>query len=318
MAERNEGIGALARAGWPGWLAAFVCLSGLGMWMVILPQPTIGLPSGGEGLLKPREIAMIPSVAKLRQLFTRINYSLEAVREGERLVPPLFLAAVPDGMRQVEEIEERKRLFLRMMLPLVLKANERVLKQRERLLAIRHAATLPGEEDNRFLRRLAAEYGLGKPNLDRLLQHVDVVPVSLALAQSAIESGWGTSRFLERGNAPFGQWTTAEYEGMIPDERPDGATYKVRAFRQLFDSVRSYIHNLNTHGAYRQFRKARAAMRLAGSKLDSLQLAGALSAYSQEGETYVDLLRRVITGERLVPFDRARLGERLPRHGPDA
>lgn len=319
--KERKGVGAFARAGWPGWLAASICLSGLALWAVVLPQPSIGLPAG-DGLIKPKDIAVISSVTKLKQLFTRINYTLDAVRDGERTVPPLFLAAVPSGMQQIEQIEERKRVFLRMMLPLVLKANERVAKQRERLLAIRRTSHggggQPSGDDRRFLQKLAAEYGLAKPNLDRLILHVDVVPVSLALAQSAIESGWGTSKFLEKGNAPFGQWTTAQFEGMIPDARPDGATYKVRSFRRLFDSVRSYVHNLNTHGAYAKFREARAEMRTAGARLDSLQLAATLSAYSQEGEAYIELLRRVIAGERLVPFDRARLGERVPALGPDA
>ena len=321
MAKKTAGIGALALAGWPGWLAACVSVGGMLFFAVVIPQPSIGVPNLGDGLIKPKEIEMISSVAKLRQLFTRIEYSLEAVRAGERTVPPLFLAAVPAGMQQIEEIEERKRVFLRMILPLVLKANDHVAKSRERLLAIHRArgeGKVPTGEDRRYMARLAVEYGLGKPDLGRLLLQVDAVPVSLALAQSAIESGWGTSRFVELGNATFGQWTTADYEGIVPDARPDGATYKVRSFQHLFDSVRSYIHNLNTHAAYSAFRQARAAMRSGGRKLDSLELASTLVAYSQEGEAYLALLRQVIVTERLVPFDRARLGERVPLQGPDA
>jgi len=322
MQGKGNRILASVRGAWPGIMAVMICAVGLGVWALVIPAPSqLGAEKFRAGLIKPKDIAFVPSVSKLRQMFAKMNYDLEAVRAGERMVPPLFLASVPHDMRQIKQPHERKRMFLRMMLPLVLKANELVLERRARLYELKEklqsAGALP-EVDRLFLKALAKEYKLRKPDIDRLLIHVDVLPVSLALAQSAIESGWGTSRFTREGNAPFGQWTTAQFNGIVPKDRPDGETYKIRSFEDLFGSVRSYIHNLNTHRAYRRFRATRAAMRQAGRKLDTFDLITTLRSYSEEGTNYIDLLREVIAANRLAPLDRARLGEQLPKPAPDA
>lgn len=309
------------RVAWPGILAVGIAIFWLGVWGIFTPSPASLGMSHQAGLIKPRDISFVPSVSKLRQLFARIDYDLESVRNGERMVPPLYLAAVPSGMLQIKQPDERKRVFLRVMLPLVLKANERVRGQRDKLLTIKRTLAAGGrlsEDDRGYLKRMARAYGLRQPRIDYLLARVDVVPVSIALAQSAIESGWGTSRFVREGNAPFGQWTTAKYSGIVPMERPEGETYKIRAFKDLADSVRSYVHNINTHRAYRHFRASRTKMRGDGAQLDSLELIKSLKSYAEKGGKYISLLRQIIQSNELAPLDRARLGERVPRTGPDA
>ena len=301
---------------WPGIVAVAIVGFWLGPWANLMPSPaSLGSAAGYASLLKPEEIAFVPSVVKLRQLFARFEYDLDTVRSGERMVPPLYLASVPRGMRKIQQPAERKQVFLRMMLPLVLKANEGVRAERNRLLSVKHAqeiGTAISDADRVYLKSMARRYGVRKPSIDLLLARVDILPVSIALAQSAIESGWGTSRFVLEGNAPFGQWTTASFKGLVPKERTDGKTHKIRAFDDLYESVRSYIHNLNTHRAYRRFRAMREAMRASGTRLDSLTLISSLKSYSEKGDAYVTLLKNVIVVNQLEPLDRARLGERMP------
>jgi Bax protein len=140
---------------------------------------------------------------------------------------------------------------------------------------------------------------------------VDVVPVSLALAQAAIESGWGTSRFARQGNAIFGQWTSQDGKGLVPSARPEGKTHKVRSFDRLSESVEAYLLNLNTHRAYRDFRTLRQQSRNSGERPKGEVLATGLEAYSEKGEEYVDLLRDMIRVNRLAAFDDAILSDKI-------
>lgn len=309
------------RVAWPGIVAVAVVGFWFGLWAGLVPSPaSLGSAANQASLLKPKDISFVASVVKLRQLFARIDYDLDAVRNGDRLVPPLFLASVPQGMEQIEQPVERKKVFLRMMLPLVLKANEGVRRERQRLMEIKRTqekGSRLSDEDRLYLRDMARRYGVKKPRVDQLLARVDILPVSIALAQSAIESGWGTSRFVTEGNAPFGQWTTDAHKGIVPRDRIEGKTHKIRSFDDLYSSVRSYIHNLNTHRAYRGFRAMRESMRASGARLDSLALISSLKSYSEKGDAYVHLLKRVIVANELEPLDRARLGERIPKKGPD-
>ena len=321
MLGASKDIFSRFKVAWPGIVVLTIVGLWLGLWGALVPSPE-SLRGGPRQatLVKPHDIALIPSVAKLRQVYQRINYDLESVRNGARMVPPLYLASVPVGMGKVSRPAERKRLFLRMMLPLVLKVNEGVRKERDKLLRMkqqREKGAKLTDADRIYLRDMARLYGVRKPRVDQLLPRVDVLPVSIALAQSAIESGWGTSRFVREGNAPFGQWTTASFKGIVPLKRESGKTHKIRAFKNLYASVRSYIFNLNTHRAYRGFRAMRETMRVSGNHLDSLALIKSLRAYSEKGDAYVKMLHSVIIDNDLLPLDRARLGKQIPSGGPD-
>ena len=289
---------------------------------LVLVAGSLFLPSvfqGFGGLLqhadlismrKPGTLLALSSPIRLNKHFDDIGYELDAVRSGANPVPRIFLAKVPKGLADVKRIEERKAAFLRVMLPLVLKANERVLRQRAQLRVIdaKLAAdmTLTPDQEQR-LNAIAAEYRTDPERIDLLLRKVDAVPPSLALAQAAIESGWGTSRFVIEGNAAFGQWTSGNQAGIVPLGREEGKTHKIKSFQTLSGSVHAYLRNLNMHRAYREFRDMRLMMRAEGQRLDGTALVPAMSAYSETNDVYLKLLRKVIDANDLAPLDGARL-----------
>lgn len=270
---------------------------------------------------KPGTLVAFNSPIQLSQHFAKIGYNLNSIRAGSEPVPRIFLAKVPQGLADLKRIDERKTVFLRVMLPLVLEANERVLRQRAQLLVIdaKLAADLALTPDQqRRLNAIAAEYRTDPERTDLLLRKVDAVPPSLALAQAAIESGWGTSRFVIEGNAAFGQWTTADQNGIVPLGRDEGKTHKIKSFGRLIDSVHAYMRNLNTHAAYTEFRVNRLVLRAEGRPLEGTALVPAMGAYSETKDRYLKLLRNVIDVNDLAPLDGARLRNDRRRRGTDA
>ena len=135
---------------------------------------------------------------------------------------------------------------------------------------------------------------------------MDIVPVSLAIAQAAKESGWGTSRFAIEGNALFGQWTWSG-EGIKPAGIDSEEKHKVMKFKVLKASVRAYQRNLNTHGSYKEFRSERANMRDSDEELDSLILADFLDKYAATGKEYTKIIKQIIKQNNLQDFDKVKL-----------
>ena len=213
--------------------------------------------------LRPSQpVLVVRESGRLADLFVALDYRLEDVRAGTASVPRVFLARMPGEFGAVTEIALKKRLFLKATLPLVLAANEAIMEERrrlERVAASRAPGRVPNREEAAWLAETAARYGIASGDLDALLQRVDIVPPSLALAQAAIESGWGTSRFAREEQALFGQRLYAGGSGMVPAGLAPGSRFRVQSFPHLAEAVRSYIHNLNTHSAYREFRRARAS-----------------------------------------------------------
>lgn len=243
--------------------------------------------------------------------FGKLDYRLPRVRTGVD-VPRVYVPELPRDLGNLQPTERRKSLFVRIVLPLVLQENERLAHERARLLSLgrRQRAGEPLSVRQRaWLNDLYAAYGVPPGQRTALLRRVDVVPPSLALAQAATESAWGTSRFVRNGNALFGMWTwTDDTPGMVPLEREEGARYRVRGFASLQDSVRAYMHTLNTHWAYVAFRTRRAALRKAGAHLDGLTLAGDVSLYSQQRQVYTLKLRRMIRVNGFAALDHTSLG----------
>lgn len=252
------------------------------------------------------------SAAVLDRTFAQMGYDLEAIGAGEREVPRIYLASMPGDIGEIRETKKRKALFFRAVLPLVLQVNEEIAKDRTRLrdlMAARKKGDKIGPIDRLWLIVMAERYRTGRGDLEALISRVDVIPPSLALAQAAEESGWGASRFVQEGNAMFGQWTWADVPGIVPKEREAGKTHKIKAFESLLQSVRAYARNLNTHRAYRHLRKARLELRRAGKPVPGITLAEQLTSYSERGPAYVKTLRSIIAVNKLSRFDGARLIE---------
>ena len=150
------------------------------------------------------------------------------------------------------------------------------------------------------------QYGVRQNDLLTLKIRMDEIPVSLAIAQAAKETGWGTSRFALKGNALFGQWTWSG-EGLKPKKAKQGEEHKVMRFHSLQLSVRAYLRNLNTHSSYKNLRKARTDLRNKNKALDSLILSKHLDKYAETGTEYIEVLQKIIEQNNLKEFDEARL-----------
>ncbi len=250
----------------------------------------------------------------LSTAFGAMGYHFDKVISGGSSVPRLFLAALPEDLAAVPENKKRKALFFSSVLPLVLQVNEEILAERKRLWKLRFRVRLgnkPDAVDRLWLEVMSERYRIAQhdpvADIDALIGRVDMIPPSLALAQAAEESGWGTSRYVREGNAIFGQWTFSPKNSLVPRKRDAGKKHRVKAFARLIDSVRAYARNLNTHRAYREFRKTRAVVRRQGGPLDGRMLAGRLTSYSERGPEYVATLRGLIDTNKLQPLDDARL-----------
>lgn len=265
-----------------------------------------------ELLKAPREVHPAVDAKTLIAKFAAHDASLALVREGKAAVPRIFLASLPPDLPELDSVRQRKAAFITTVLPLILHANQKILAQRRQILAIQKVRQIgldEGDEARKFLAAMAEEYDVAADNLPALLHRVDVVPPSQALAQAAEESGWGTSRFARRGNAVFGQRTFKEGRGMVPLERAEGERHEVLVFNSLQTSVDAYLWNLNTHFAYREFRRLRARQRKAGQPLDGYALIGTMLRYSERGADYVKTIRAIMRVNELDQFDRARLAE---------
>ena len=253
---------------------------------------------------------IVASATSLRDKFDQIDYSLRAVREQRADVPRLYLTSLPPDLGDVAPVAARKTVFIKLLLPLVLRANEAMLEDRAHVEAL-YDRLRSGKRlragDAAWVAALAERYGVAPNDFSGLLERLDAVPPSLAIAQSIEESGWGTSRFAQDGNAVFGQWTFTAGAGLVPLARDDGKRHEVKAFAHLQESVATYLRNLNRHPAYAEFRTARAALRAADEPVDGYALAGTLSRYSERGAAYIDTIRLIMRANDLRALDDARL-----------
>ena len=201
--------------------------------------------------------------------------------------------------------KKRKDFFIQIILPLILKENNNIKLDRKRLFSIINKSNNTKLE-KKWLDKKYKQYGIPSKDLSILKIRMDEVPVSLAIAQAAKETGWGTSRFAQEGNALFGQWTWSG-EGLKPKDAEKNEGHKVMKFNVLQASVRAYQRNLNTHSSYSEFRKERAKLRDKGSVLDSLVLVKHLDQYAETGNQYVEVLKKIIKQNNLKDFDDAKL-----------
>jgi len=251
---------------------------------------------------------------RLLAFYDSLDYKLQPIREDAAEVPRLNVLHIPDDWDKIASEVKRKSGFFRTVLPLILLVNQEIAEERARVLALKDILDSGGELDasqHAWLVELATRYGVDDTNkselssmLEVLLRRVDGIPASLALAQAALESGWGRSTFAIQGNALFGQWSF-DGQGMKPSEAAKDATYRVAAFDNLLECVEAYMLNLNSQGVYADMRKIRAAQRAQGHTPDGETLASTLVHYSQEGAAYPAKLDAIIRDNQLLPFDEA-------------
>ena len=240
----------------------------------------------------------------IKQLFEDTDYKLDDVRK-KKLVKPIALTLLPAEIKMIESVKKRKEFFIQIVLPLILEENKNIKLDRKRLFSIINKNNNSSSE-KRWLEKKYKQYGIPSRDLSILKRRMDIVPVSLALAQAAKETGWGTSRFAQQGNALFGQWTWSG-EGLKPKDAEKNEGHKVMKFNVLQASVRAYQRNINTHSSYEEFRLARAKLRDLGEPLDSMILSAYLHKYAETGNEYVKVLQKIIQQNNLKDFDDAKL-----------
>ncbi len=237
------------------------------------------------------------------------NFEIDLVRET-KIIPNIRVAKLPKDLKNIKSIKNRKDLFIKITLPLIVQENDKILSLNKKIKSIKMNFDKLSRKDAVWVKKLMNEYK--SDNLDDLLIKVDEIPVSLALAQAVIESGWGTSRFAYEGNALFGQYVWgAANNGIIPNERETDAKYKIKSFNNLSESVASYMKNLNTNFHYNEFRINRFVLRSNNLPLRGTYLAEYLFNYSVEDD-YTDKIKNIIEINEFEDFENLNIEKNLP------
>ena len=244
------------------------------------------------------------NASTIQKLFSETDYNLKNVRKT-KLVKPILLSVLPYEMKTINSTKKKKKLFIQIVLPIILEENNRIKLNKKKLFNILNKNHNSNSE-KKWLNEKFKQYGVINRDVSTLKMRMDEIPVSLAIAQAAKETGWGASRFALDGNALFGQWTWSG-EGIKPAAANNDSKHKVMKFKILKASVRAYQRNLNTHKSYKQFRMARAELRDNDVELDSLILVNYLDKYAQTGKEYVKIIKKIIKQNALKDFDDARL-----------
>ena len=240
-------------------------------------------------------------------IFENLKYDLKSIRLGQA-VKPVYLSKLPKDLKKIKSTQKKKDTFIKIVMPLILDENSKILEDRKKLFKI-----LGKQSNSRgekvWLKRRFKDYNIEKEDIAELKLRMDIIPASLAIAQAAKESGWGTSRFALEGNAMFGQWTWGK-DGIEPKDKKGNQDHKILKFPMLRSSVKAYMTNLNTHRGYKEFREARAELRRKNKKMSGLELVNYLYNYAQTGLEYVKVLKKIIKQNELTDFDNAILMNR--------
>ena len=244
------------------------------------------------------------NAATTLNLFEDLGYDLKSIRDGKK-VKPIYLTKLPKDLNSLGNSKTKRELFIKIVLPLILDENKKITEDRKKLFKIL-TKNFNTAGERVWLKRRFKEYKINDQDLSKLKTRMDIIPVSIAIAQAANESGWGTSRFALEGNALFGQWTWSK-KGISPKNKDKNKMHKVLQFQILKASVRAYKNNLNTHNAYKDFREARAQLRGEEAQVTGLELTKYLKNYASIGEKYVSILESIIIKNSLTDFDNANL-----------
>ena len=243
-------------------------------------------------------------------LFEDVEYDLNTVRY-EKKVKPIYFTQFPKDLDEIQSVKLKKETFIKIVLPLIVAENEKILDDRYKLKKIT-SKKITTDQEKQWLRQKFLEYKVKKGNIEELKIRMDIIPVSIALAQAAKESGWGTSRFALEGNAIFGQWTW-NGKGIEPLLKDKSKSHKILRFPILRASVKAYKNNLNTHKSYTKFREKRENLRSKNKKIQGLELTKTLGNYAQTGSEYTKILAQIIIQNRLMDFEPVTLSNSVPR-----
>ena len=250
------------------------------------------------------------NAATVLNLFEDLEYNLSDVRD-EKKIKPIYFTRLPKDLDTIKNVKRKKDLFLQIVLPLVVAENEKIKFDRIKLKKIL-SSKMTSDKEKSWLRQKLRDYKVKKSDMKELRFRMDIVPTSIALAQAAKESGWGTSRFALEGNAIFGQWTW-NGKGIEPLERTDEQTHKILKFPILRASVKAYITNLNTHNGYKDFRNKRSKLRKSNRALKGLDLIHELDNYAQTGKEYTIILEKIIRQNSLYDFENVEVQDNKKR-----
>ena len=242
---------------------------------------------------------------EMLEIFKKYNFSVDRFLKDESANLIIF-SSLPDDFMEIQPVNERKKLFINTLLPIIYAENLKILEDRKKILD--WWSESQGENFSRdfwpaWLFELSEKYDAVDSNLGNLLIKVDVIPISMALSQAAIESGWGTSRYLREGNAVYGQYTFEKNKGIEPAKRDSSQKFFIRKFENLSESTKSYFKNINTHLAYESLREERKKLRMNGEVLSGLKLADFLTSYSERKQEYVKDVKKIIESNNFMKFD---------------
>ena len=248
----------------------------------------------------------ISESSEMIEIFNKYQFSVDNLLNNQSANLVIF-SSLPTDFMDIQPIIERKRLFINTLIPIIYSENLQILNDRKKILDWWRESD--GENFSRdfwpqWLFELSEKYESSDSNLGNLLMRVDIIPISLALAQSAIESGWGTSRYSREGNAVFGQYTFDESKGLKPKDRNENDEFFIKKFPNLSESVRSYLKNINTHLAYADFREERKKLRMSGENLSGYKLVNFLKDYSERRESYVKDVKEIISSNNFQKYDK--------------
>ena len=233
-------------------------------------------------------------------LFEDVNYDLNKVRRDKK-VKPIYFTQFPSDLDELQNVKLKKETFIKIVLPLIVAENEKILEDRLKLKTVLKKK-MTTEAEKQWLRQKLLEYKVKNGKVEELMKRMDIIPTSLALAQAAKESGWGTSRFALEGNAMFGQWTWTG-QGIEPLFKDKSKKHRVLKFPILRASVKSYINNLNTHKSYKKLREKRSDLRSKKTRIGGLKLSETLDNYAETGKEYTKVIAQIIKENRLADFE---------------
>ena len=244
------------------------------------------------------------SASTLEEIYKDNGFNLNEIRNN-KIVKPVKIDLLPKEIKKIENTKKRKNLFIQIVLPLILEENTRIKLERKKLFTVLNKNNNT-ESEIKWLRSKFKQYGVVNRDLTTLKIRMDEIPVSMAIAQAAKETGWGTSRFALEGNAIFGQWTWTG-QGIEPLYKGKHERHKILRFPILRASVKAYKNNLNTNKGYKDFREKRYSKRKRNKNIKGLDLTNTLDKYAATGKEYTQILKDIIIQNNLTDFETVKL-----------